>query len=155
MSLKITRINLGIANCFLIDSEAGFFLVDSGLALRRKALEGALRAAGCQPSDLRLVLVTHGDLDHTGNCAYLQQDCGVKIAMHPNDAGMAEQGDMGIGRHVTGARKLIFKFSPFLLAYRPFSPDLLLNDGDDLNPWGLHARVYHLPGHSSGSRSVS
>jgi len=154
MSSKITSINLGIVNCFLIDSEAGFFLVDSGLALRRKALEGALLSAGCQPSDLRLALITHGDLDHIGNCAYLQQNYGVKIAMHPADAGMAERGDMGVGRHVTGTRKLIFKFLPFLLAYRPFSPDLLLNDKDDLNAWGLDAQVYHLPGHSSGSIGI-
>lgn len=154
MSLQITTIDLGIVNCYLIACDKEFFLIDSGFALRRKALEGALRAAGCQPGALRLALITHGDLDHTGNCAYLQEHYGAKIAMHSGDAGMAERGDMGVGRRPEGMRKLVFKISPFLLAFRSFSPDILLNDGDDLSAYGLDARVYHLPGHSSGSIGI-
>jgi len=35
-----------------------------------------------------------------------------------------------------------------------FSPDLYLEDGQDLSPYGLGARVLHLPGHSKGSIGV-
>lgn len=45
MSLQITRIDLGIVNCYLIACDKEFFLIDSGFALRRKALEGVRRAA--------------------------------------------------------------------------------------------------------------
>ena len=35
-------------------------------------IEEAFENAGCKPGDLKLVIITHGDLDHTGNCAFLQ-----------------------------------------------------------------------------------
>jgi hydroxyacylglutathione hydrolase len=41
-----------------------------------------------------LIVITHGDFDHIGNAAYLRQKFGAKIAMHADDVGMAERGDM-------------------------------------------------------------
>jgi glyoxylase-like metal-dependent hydrolase (beta-lactamase superfamily II) len=35
-----------------------------------------------------------------------------------------------------------------------FSPDLTLEDGQTLSPYGLDATVVHLPGHSTGSIGV-
>jgi glyoxylase-like metal-dependent hydrolase (beta-lactamase superfamily II) len=35
-----------------------------------------------------------------------------------------------------------------------FSPDILLQDGDDLSGYGLNARVISIPGHSQGSIGI-
>jgi hydroxyacylglutathione hydrolase len=50
--------------------------------------------AGCMPGSLKLIVLTHGDFDHTGNAAYLRHKYAIKIAMHFDDSGMLERGDM-------------------------------------------------------------
>jgi glyoxylase-like metal-dependent hydrolase (beta-lactamase superfamily II) len=48
---------------------------------------------------------------------------------------------------------MIVKLSGRLLS-RCFKPDILLNEGDDLSPYGLDAKIVHTPGHSLGSISI-
>ena len=50
--------------------------------------------AGCKLGSLKLIVLTHGDFDHTGNAAYLRHKYAIKIAMHFDDSGMLKRGDM-------------------------------------------------------------
>jgi hydroxyacylglutathione hydrolase len=146
---------LGSVNCYLIQAAGGFILVDTGCPQRRASLEQALSAAGCQPGDLKLVVLTHGDFDHTGNAAYLKQKFEARISMHPLDAAMLEQGNMFANRKKT--KWLIRKLVPILFGFgrdEKCTPDVLLEDGADLSTYGLAAKVVHLPGHSKGSIGV-
>jgi hydroxyacylglutathione hydrolase len=142
-------------NCYLLHTDAGFFLIDTGSSSARKQLLKELANAGCIPGSLRLVLLTHGDFDHTGNAAFLRSSFGVKLAMHRADSGMGESGDMFENRKKPNVliRSLIPLFTGFGRDEQ-FSPDLLLDDGYDLSPLGLDARVLSLPGHSKGSIGV-
>lgn len=146
---------MGLVNCYLIKTETGYILVDTGGSNNRKALVGALENAGCQPGTLNLILLTHGDFDHTGNAAYLRKRYGARIAMHPDDAGMLERGDMFEGRKKPNAliRALIPVFIRFGKAER-CAPDVLLRDGDDLSGYGLDARIISIAGHSRGSIGI-
>ena len=100
MPLEIATIALalpfrmGSVNCYLISTEGGYILIDAGASSGRSALEKALVHAGCKPGNLDLIVLTHGDFDHTGNAAYLRGRYGTEVAMHADDAGMAERGDM-------------------------------------------------------------
>jgi glyoxylase-like metal-dependent hydrolase (beta-lactamase superfamily II) len=49
-------------------------------------------AAGCLPDKLKLIVVTHGDFDHVGNCAKLQQKYKSRIAIHKEDSQLVEHG---------------------------------------------------------------
>jgi glyoxylase-like metal-dependent hydrolase (beta-lactamase superfamily II) len=104
---------------------------------------------------LKMILLTHGDFDHTGNAAYLREMFGGKIAMHAGDLGMVEQGDMFFNRNQPNIiiRSLLPVVSRFGKSQR-FSPDLLVNDGDDLSSYGFEARVISIPGHSKGSIAI-
>jgi glyoxylase-like metal-dependent hydrolase (beta-lactamase superfamily II) len=110
---------------------------------------------GCQPGSLKLVLLTHGDFDHIGNAAALRSVFGSKIAMHREDAAMAERGDMFVNRKRPNIliRALIPVFAGFGKTER-FTPDILIEEGYDLSPYGFEARVISLPGHSKGSLGV-
>jgi glyoxylase-like metal-dependent hydrolase (beta-lactamase superfamily II) len=77
-----------------VETDAGLVLIDTGGSNKRAKLEKELGGAGCQPGNLKLIVITHGDFDHTGNAAYLREQFGAQIAMHQDDAGMAERGDM-------------------------------------------------------------
>ena len=143
---------LGNVNCYLLRAEAGFVLVDTGAPSGRAFLEQELERLGCRPGDLRLIVLTHGDFDHTGGAAHLRQKYGAPVAMHPADAGMAEQADMFSNRG--GGNALRWKGIPAVFGFgkdRRFSPDILVEDGFDLTGYGLDARLLHLPGHSQGS----
>jgi hydroxyacylglutathione hydrolase len=148
-------LKLGHVNCYLVDTGGGFVLIDTGGSNARRELEAALVDAGCQPGDLKLIVITHGDFDHTGNAAYLRGKYGAKIAMHPDDAGMAERGDMFWNRKKGG--RLIRFLAPLLFNFgreNRFTADIPLGEGTTLAEYGFAATVLSIPGHSLGSIGV-
>lgn len=161
MSVEIEPINvpmplhLGEVNCYLLKTEFGFLLVDTGAPSGRKYLEKELERLGCHPDSLRLIVLTHGDFDHTGSAAYLRQKYRSPIAMHPDDAGMAEYADMFWNR---GKGNILFsKLVPLLFGFTKksrFTPDVLVQDGFDLSEFGMDACILSLPGHSKGSVGI-
>ncbi len=146
---------LGSVNCYLVETGAGFVLIDTGSSNIRANLEKELEAAGCTPGKLKLILITHGDFDHTGNAAYLRAKFGVKIAMHADDYGMVERGDMFWNRKK--GNFLIKIVAPILVGFGKsdrFTPDIALEDGCDLSEYGFAAKVLSIPGHSRGSIGI-
>jgi len=54
----------GVVNAYLRASDHGFILIDTGSANQREELTQALEGARCGPGSLKLIVLTHGDLDH-------------------------------------------------------------------------------------------
>ena len=98
MNNLITTINFGGVNCYLLQSNTNYILIDNGYPAKRTYLEKELERAGCLPGNLKLVVLTHGDHDHTGNSIFLRDKYNVKIAMHSDDSVMVEKGDMNWNR---------------------------------------------------------
>ncbi len=71
MSLRLP-FRLGSVNCYIVETDSRFFLVDTGASNKRSTIEKELESAGCKPGDLMLIVLTHGDFVHTGNAAYLR-----------------------------------------------------------------------------------
>jgi len=145
----------GSVNCYLIKTDTGNVLIDTGCRKNRTDLEKELENAGCKPDNLQLIVLTHGDFDHTGNAAYLRKKFGTKLAMHDDDSGMVERGNMFWNRKKSNF--LMRMLTPVLFRFgksERFKPDLHLEDGDDLSEYGFNARVLHIPGHSKGSIGV-
>lgn len=111
--------------------------------------------AGCGPGDLKLIVLTHGDVDHCGNAACLRGRFSAPIAMHRDDAGMVEHDDMFWNRKAPNPviRAIFGVFFRLSQADR-FEPDVYLEDGQSLVDHGLNATVLHVPGHSKGSLAV-
>jgi hydroxyacylglutathione hydrolase len=152
----IERINLGFVNCYLIKTDNGFVLIDTGIPALRKKLIHKLSLAGCNNTNLKLIIITHGDIDHTGNCKYLKEKYNPQIAMHKNDLLMVEKGEFN------SARKITSKLMKFIMrtaggetrmtaTFEKFTPDIFLDDGYRLEAYGLDCEVMHIPGHTDGS----
>ena len=148
-------IDLGFVNAFLVRAGEGYILIDSGMADQWDKLESILLKTGCLPDRLKLVIATHGDVDHTGNCAELQQKYGARIAMHAGDAEMVKSG-VGHKRHANNLMAKLFLWlgSRMRMDVRCFQPDLLLEDGQSLAEYGWAAKVLHTPGHTPGSIAI-
>ena len=157
--MEITPITLSYFfdfNSYLLKTETGYALIDTGILKKRKELEEELNRHGCQPGDLTLIIITHGHLDHVSNAAYLRDRYGAKIAMHRGDSMMAEEANMFVdvkGGLMLGLIGFLMKVLG-LSDYEKFTPDIILEDGQDLSDYGLDATVLHTPGHSAGSISI-
>jgi glyoxylase-like metal-dependent hydrolase (beta-lactamase superfamily II) len=155
---ETTIISLGGVNCYLVKAGDGYVLIDAGLPNKRADLERALGGVGCKPGSLKLVVLTHGDYDHAGNCAYLREKYGTRIAMHSADAGRVERGDWRWGFKAKPDRfSMLFRVVSFFIRpgeFDTFKPDVYVEDGQDLSEYGLGAEILHLPGHTRGSIGV-
>ena len=158
----IHTIKLGIVNCYLIQVNESFYLIDTGYAKQSNEVEKAIKKIGCKPGQLKLILLTHGDADHIGNAAGLKAIYGAQIAMHRADAKMAENGDESESRkdrpdqlsplfRVIKRLGILSKQSKFI----GFKPDIYLEDGQSLMDYGFDATVLSLPGHTKGSISIT
>ena len=146
---RIKRVHCGDVNCHLVQGEQGAILVDTGRAGYGKKLLPL-----CRQWDVRLIVLTHGHLDHVQNAAFLSQQLEVPIAMHRSDLELLEDNDCQpmqahrrLGRLIQSLSRRGFQDT--LLP--PFQPDLYLEDGDDLSHFGVNAQVVALPGHTAGS----
>ena len=158
---NIKTIQLSFVNAFLVEVVGGFILIDTGLSSQWEQLEASLIAAGCLPGKLKLVILTHGDPDHAGNCRKLQDKYKAKIAMHLADYSIIETGASGPRTVKPLSRKIMFWL--FLLLRKlkknqinadKFKPDLFLEDGQNLQEYGFNASIIHLPGHTRGSIAI-
>jgi hydroxyacylglutathione hydrolase len=155
MNSEIKSISLGGVNCYLVKTGSGYILIDTGFSFRRRALKKELEEQGCRPGNLDLIIITHGDLDHTGNCAYLRKRYGSRIAVHRGESLAIEKGNMTLNR-----KRKQGLFTRFLLSflgslmYTRFKPDLYFEDGERLSAYSFEATVLHIPGHTTGSIAV-
>jgi hydroxyacylglutathione hydrolase len=159
MLQDIKTITFGGVNCYLLTLDTGFVLVDTGYSKNRLEVEKELESAGCKQGTLKLIVLTHGDFDHTGNAAYLREKYGTKIAMHIDDEGMVEKGDLFYNRNANFLTRIMGKIMlPFLggglKKTDRFTPDMHIDDGYDFSEFGLDAKVIYLPGHSKGSIGI-
>jgi hydroxyacylglutathione hydrolase len=154
---EIKTIELTFVNAFLVTLNDGFILIDTGLAMHWEKLESQLLSLGCLPDKLKLVIITHGDMDHTGNCAKLQEKYNCKIAMHKDDSIMVENGLLP-KRKTRSITSMVFSLIRRLFrkkfTFDKFKPDIYFIDGQDLNEFGFNARVVHVPGHTKGSIGI-
>jgi len=162
MPQEVKTITYGSVNCYLVRTNTGFVLIDTGLPNKRIAIEKELENAGCKPGDLNLILLTHGDYDHAGNAAYLRNKSAAKIAMHADDSGRVERADWNWNLKAKPDRfPIMFRIMGRIVAFysRPkkfdtFKPDTYVEDGQSLSEYSFEAKVYHLPGHTRGSIGI-
>lgn len=172
---EIIRIDLGGVNCYLLKKGKDFLLIDTGGHMlldkeftdRRGLLLESLEREGCEPGNLKLVILTHGDNDHAGNAAYLKEHYNVQIAMHTGDVALVTDLDWGKMADSFNFRSLfnniVFKllrkqiskiYVKIIADFMKFTPDILIDEGTELSEYGFDARVLHLPGHTKGSIGI-
>lgn len=175
MKQEIVRIDLKGVNCYLLKARDNFILIDTAghtvmdkpFDNRRQVLEEELEKAGCRPGNLKLVVLTHGDNDHTANAAFIRDRYETKIAMHSSDAELVENPDMDKLMKSFQYRSFVNKIAFVLMKkliqkvtlktlndFEKFKPDIFLDDGFSLLKYGFEAEIVYIPGHTSGSIGI-
>lgn len=112
--LKIHFLNVGQADCALIDYDGKYAFVDVGKSTKG-TYYSTIRAH--EPKNAEWVLASHQDSDHIGNIPYLMSACTVDTFY-----------DNGVSSDTLTYRELMEKVAQT-------SDYIILQEGDDINTW--------------------
>lgn len=152
------RIGNDIVASYLIVTDDGITVVDAGLPGHARDLRRELDELGRSESDIRGVVLTHGDVDHLGFAEHLRSAHGIRVFVHAADAARArgeERAPAHGGPWRLGAvtRFLAYAVSKGAARPRHVRDVVEVADGDVLDLPGA-PRIVGLPGHSPGSVAV-
>ena len=135
MILKILVVGPIAANCYIVGSESTKegMIIDPGAEA-----EEILKSVKDLELDIKLIVLTHGHMDHIGALKEIKEATGAEVAIHSDDAKSFQGQSQSLGA----------MFGLFYPA--PPRPDRLLKDGDSLDVGDLHFSVLHTPGHTPG-----
>lgn len=146
---EIKRIKCGNGNCYIVTSGESAVLVDT---CRKQFRERILRECGML--NIRLIVLTHGHLDHVQNAAWLSHRLNAPVAMSRADIALLSDNLAQMLHARTLLGKIVLAASVNALRYtkiQEFSPQVWLDEGDSLERYGIPAKVIGLPGHTDGS----
>jgi hydroxyacylglutathione hydrolase len=153
--IKIPVLGDHLVNTYLLIGRRPV-LVDCGMPSSGDRIWEGVTAAGVDPTDLEMIIVTHGHVDHFGAATELQARTGVPVAAHEADlpayyAGHSDRAQ----RQPIGAFGHLFTLTPPPNEVTtPLYPDLVLTGEYRLEDHGIDARIIPTPGHTPGSVSV-
>ena len=119
-------------NCYLLTDNGEAAVIDPGanadLILEKIEESGA---------SLTKILLTHGHFDHTGAVKILAEKTGAKVYIHSGDKMMLLDNSCNLS-FLTGEK------------IEPYTPDVLLDEIQEIPLGSTAIKVYHTPGHSTG-----
>ncbi len=153
-AVTIHRVNLGASNAYLLETDAGLILVDAGVPYSHRMVLRKMKQIG--RDDLILIYITHAHIDHYGGADALREKTGAPIAIHSADAESMAKGltDLGTVRQWERTSDATLPFIEPLLKVTPTEADILVEDGDSLEEFGIDAYVLFTPGHTPGSTTL-
>jgi hydroxyacylglutathione hydrolase len=117
-------------NCYLVNAPGGALLFD--------APDGTCQWLEERQLEPKLLLLTHGHIDHVQDVAKIKQRFGCPIGCHAETAPMISDPEF-------------FRQFGFGLEIETAEPDFLIAETPDREFLGLHMEVFEVPGHCPGS----
>ncbi len=151
----VIPLKLGIVNSFIIKGKKAV-LVDTGYPGNTDKILRHLEKNSISPTDLSLIILTHGHIDHHGSAGELRSATGAPVAIHRADADYLKKGIDCLG-NPTGLVGWVIK-SLFArgseLRTRSLIADIIIEGEMDLSAFGVEGNIILTPGHTKGSLSV-
>ena len=138
MILRKLQLGMFASNCYVVGDESSKdgMIIDPGAEA-----DQIMRVVEDLGLNIKLIVLTHGHMDHVGALKEVKEVTGAQIAIHADDAPSLQDNTM---RHV---------FSRSSESLPP--PDVLLKEGDTVDVGELHFRILHTPGHTPGGICLS
>ena len=128
---------------FLITSEAGHILINTGLEGSAAMIESNLKSLGLRMADIKILLTTQAHFDHTADLALIKEQTGARLLATEADKSFLEDG--GLSDPLIGG----------IESFRPVTVDGVIADGDLIKLGDIRLSVLEHPGHTEGSTSYA
>ena len=128
---------------FLITSEAGHILINTGLEGSAEMIESNLKSLGLRMADVKILLTTQAHFDHTADLALIREQTGARLLA--TEAGKSFLEDGGFSDPLIGG----------IESFRPVTVDGVIADGDVIELGDIRLSVLEHPGHTEGSASYA
>lgn len=121
------------SNCYIVGSKSNKegMIIDPGDEAKQ-----ILKRVKQLALDIKLIVLTHGHIDHTGALKEVREVTGAEVVIHADDAKSLKE------RSLSNLFGLLYPIPP--------PPDRLLKGGDSIDIGDLHFLVLHTPGHTPG-----
>jgi len=127
-------------SAWLITSPNGHVLIDTLYGPYTRQLLDNIRALGFDPKDIKLVVVTHGHVDHAGGIGQLKSELAPGTHFAMTKEGWRE-----------GAEESSHPRWPWVM----IEPDIVLADGQTVTGGDVAIQAFETPGHSMGTASFA
>ncbi|HVX06364.1 MBL fold metallo-hydrolase [Humibacter sp.] len=153
------RVGNDIIAAYLVEGDGGLTLIDAGVAGQYSDLLAELKAMGRSVTDIKGVVLTHGDSDHIGYAERLRSEHGIPVYVGEADAARArgeESSHPAWGKARIGATTgfLWYSMRKGGMRTKYLTEVIPVHDGDVLDLPGS-PRIVALPGHSAGSIGIA
>ena len=128
---------------FLITSNAGHILINTGLEGSAEMIESNLKSLGLRMADIKILLTTQAHFDHTADLALIKEQTGARLLATEADKSFLEDG--GLSDPLIGG----------IESFRPVTVDGVIADGDVIELGDIRLSVLEHPGHTEGSASYA
>jgi hydroxyacylglutathione hydrolase len=133
------------ANAYLVIGGEGMLVIDTGMPGNARRIAAYVEGLGKNLANMRFIILTHADIDHSGSAAELKRMTGAKLAIHADDAPILRGQESP--KTIRGPLGFIAKLAMRLLPFRPADPDVILTGDSEIEGF----RIIHVPGHTNGS----
>ena len=163
------RISAGTTNAYLLESGAGWLLVDSGYDRDEQRFLRVLEGVGVEPGDIAYLLLTHHHDDHAGLVERLTTlEPSIRVITHERSVPLLKKGHNDLdhgGYWLNGRVRFLARIKKWVtpawdLTFPPYhvrDQDIVIRaevDETTLRGLGVDATIVATPGHTVDSISV-
>lgn len=130
--------------CFLVATPKGHILINTALESTVDQLRNNVEKLGFKFSDIKVLLISQGHVDHAGGLARIKKETGATIMIDEKDAGVIEDG---------GHSDFIYGDAGGPYYFPAVKVDRRLMDHDKIELGGAKLEMLHHSGHTKGSCS--
>lgn len=140
---------MGVSNAYLVEiGNGGLALIDTGTPGKSSKVISCLASMGRKPNDIKYIILTHADADHSGSAADLKRRTGAPVAIGALDAPRLS-GEKKL-KEVGGLGGVMVGVFGAIMKVERIKPDMELKDGESVGS----LVVIDTPGHTDGSICV-
>lgn len=161
--MKLFNLGTRVVNNYLISTEIGYILIDTGYEGGFKHFTNKLNSLHISPKDIRHVFLTHAHDDHAGFLNEVLAATDTKVILHPKAIERLKSGQNSFEGGCSS--RLAYLFCKILAlagkgehkfpAIKPeFLPRLITTDSEEFRSLQLPFKILETPGHTADHISL-